>query len=357
MTKMFKISPGEDLDGNLIILDEFPVIDDSDPNCQDGSADGLKTATTYGAAVDSVGNLFVIGKLNGQIENAWISKIDTATGEILAEICTGFGIYGITIDDSDRPWIGGNHNGTITKFDNDLSSFTEYDVDSFISDVSNTQTRGIGKDIDGNLWVADSRGGNYYVYKFDPSTEPPTYLGKVKTGGSVPVGVSGDLYGNVWAVNQYGNPSKITKIVNRAISDSGDNNTTDIRQTFDTGTGTYSYSDFVGFGLFSTVLKNSGYWRVKFDSGYEDARWTQVSWRAKTNDTTQVRLRVRAAEDETSLYTASWTQYLDVSPASLTGLLPDARWAQLEVYFYTLDQTYTPVLDDLSLNFELPVPE
>ncbi len=377
VARMYKISPGEDINGNLIILDSFPVIslagDSTDTDCTDASPDGLKDATTYGAAVDSLGNLYVIGKLDGSISSGFISKIDTASGEMLDKFC-GTSLYGIVIDDNDNPWIG-SISRHITKFNkDDLSDRIIIDLRPFTADPDDTSiaTRGLGKDTEGYIWVADS--SSNLVYKFDPGVNKGEmevgndycaqeeevngyncgYLGKVNTGGSKPVGVSGDLYGNVWAVNQGGNPSKITKIIDRDIDPDPAVNNSDKRETYDTGTGTYSYSDFVGFGLFSTVLRNSGFWRVKFDSGYDEPHWTGVSWSAKVNDSTQVSVRVRSAASEEEIETASYTQLFDVSPADLGGLVPDLRWIQIEVYFYTLDQTYTPILDDLSLNFELP---
>jgi len=215
--------------------------------------------------------------------------------------------------------------------------------------LTGIQTRGVGKDVDGNIWVADS--GNDYVYKFDTSLN---YLGKVTTDPAgtedcEPVGVSGDLYGNVWVVNNScDNVIKIPK----DISLTGDNST--LVEEGDTMIDPYSYSDFVGFSLFNSVLNPQGTWAINFDSGYSAPQWEDIRWRAKVNEQTTVYVSVKVAATEEDLETAdTYGPYFD-SPASLTSV-PELRWIQVIITFETENpEGITPVLEDFSIGFSLP---
>jgi hypothetical protein len=372
--KVYKINPNEDVDGMLTIEASYPYTTTVTPNNIFPSATYASTINnpgSYGAAVDSRGNLWLVGYENDRLAPGFVSKIDTVTGNVLCTQRTN--MYGIAIGQVDYPWVGGYNGNTLSKIKKDCSGF-ELLIDlntwkitrndgvlwenmngSLGFSASDHYTRGVGMDTGGNIWVADST--NDYVYKF---ADNGNYLGKVKVGSS-PIGVSGDPtidtesgnpLGRVWAVNQ--GSDNISRIMGSDISPTGDNNSglDDKVDNFATGDGPYSYSDMVGFGLFTTVLRNQGTWKVKFDSGYDNPNWTSLSWHAKVNDSTQVSIRVRVAADEASLESATWSASYNESPAILD--VEDLRWIQLEINFYTLDARYSPILDDLSINFELP---
>ena len=370
--KVYKIGPGEDADGNLTILASYSTTDDTlvlpTPTTLFPSISPINKPGPYGAAVDSIGNLWVAGYENNDLSPGYVSKIDTTTGNVQCTMRTN--IYGIVIGKDNYPWLGGYDGGTLSKIKTNCSGFefiinirtwkisrdngaTWQDENGDLEITSTSSlTRGVGLDNDYYIWVADSQYN--YVYKFSDNGD---YMGKVATKGSNPIGVSGDPnkdangvpLGRIWAVN---NGGSVARIMGKTISVTGDN--ASLSQAFASGAGAYSYSDMVGFGLFTTVLKDSGSWRVKFDSGYDTPHWRAINWHAKVSDLTQVRVRVRTAGTEADIESAVWTNYFATSPGLIIGLVPDSRWAQVEIYFYTLDARYSPILDDLSLSFDLP---
>jgi len=335
---VWKIRPDENAQGELTVTGgPYPA------------ATGITNPGPYGAAVDSEGFLWIVGYEDDDLTPGFISKIDTSTGDLLATHSTS--AYGIVIGHDGNIWVGGWDSGEITKINKDHTAWGSnfaligpLDL-NLLATQTDVHTRGIGMDTSNNIWVADSV--NHYVYKIDPDTG--AYLGKVEVGTG-PIGITGDLYGNVWAVNR--GSDEITKIEDPDNINPSDDNT-DKGVEFDTGDAPYSYSDMVGFGLFNTVLNSWGTWTVNFDSGYDEPRWGSLSWRAKVNSEADVTARVRVAANEEALESATWSQEYLESPASLS--LPDLRWMQIQVTFQTDNQTsITPVLEDFSIGFSLP---
>ncbi len=139
--------------------------------------------------------------------------------------------YGMTVDPEGDPWHGGC-SGPVTTFDPDTNTFTAIAG-------TNACYRGLAADHDGSVWVASN--GPCGVAQIDYKTNT---LIKFHTLNpcSIPVGVSVDLEGFVWVVDEAGWAWKI------------DPNDVPAMKKVDIVGDHYTYSDMTGGQLKSVIL-------------------------------------------------------------------------------------------------------
>ncbi len=182
----------------------------------------------YGAALDKELNVWFVGlrgalyRLNTQEDpvthDRWIPP-------------NALEIYGMTVDPDGDPWFGPNC-GDITTFDAKTEQFIAVPG-------TNACHRGLAADKDGSVWVADN--SECGVWQVDHKTNTLIKFHKLEPCGT-PVGVSVDLEGFVWVVDEVGWAWKI------------DPKNVPAMQKVDIVGNHYTYSDMTGGQLKSVIL-------------------------------------------------------------------------------------------------------
>ena len=137
----------------------------------------------------------------------------------------------MTVDPEGDPWHGGC-SGPVTTFDPDTNTFTAIPG-------TNACYRGLAADHDGSVWVASN--GPCGVVQIDYKTNTLIKFHTLNPCGT-PVGVSVDLEGFVWVVDQSGWAWKI------------DPNDVPAMKKVDIIGDHYTYSDMTGGQLKSVIL-------------------------------------------------------------------------------------------------------
>ncbi len=182
----------------------------------------------YGAALDKDKNVWFTG-LRGEL-----FRINTINNPATFDRWTppqATQSYGMTVDPDGDPWHGGC-SGPVTTFDPKTQTFTPIAG-------TNACHRGLAADHDGNVWVASN--GPCGLVQIDHKTNQ---LIKFHTLNpcSIPVGVSVDLEGFVWLVDEAGWAWKIDPLnvpAMKKVDIIGDH---------------YTYSDMTGGQLKSVIL-------------------------------------------------------------------------------------------------------
>ncbi|MCB9703543.1 MAG: lyase [Myxococcales bacterium] len=144
----------------------------------------------YGAAIDKEANVWFTG-LRGEV-----FRINASENPITFDRWAppqNLQFYGMTVDPEGDPWFGGC-SGPVSTFNPETQQFTA---------VAGTQAcyRGLAADQDGNVWVASN--GPCGVVQIDYKTNTLIKFHQ-PAQCSTPVGVSVDIEGYVWVVDQAG---------------------------------------------------------------------------------------------------------------------------------------------------------
>ncbi len=182
----------------------------------------------YGAALDKELNVWFTG-LRGEL-----FRINTANEPATLDRWwggNGVQAYGMTVDPDGHPWMAGC-SGPITTFDPETEQFIT---------VPNTNAcyRGIGADKDGHVWAASN--GTCGVVQIDHQTNTVVQFHNFQPC-STPVGISTDLEGFVWMVDEWNGAWKIDVMNPNA------------KQFLPIPSQHYTYSDMTGGQLKSVVL-------------------------------------------------------------------------------------------------------
>jgi len=348
---------------------------------------------SYGLVIDPFGRVF---STTSWLGDRSIQRVDGTTGAVeqrwrvdqLAEA----NIYGLSVDiDGDLwgtywrenftgtgadntqiVWIDGNYacpNGaaecSIGPGTGIRRNIDVRQVVGAVGGVGPYQGRGIAVDANGFVWavINDVAGGDWrtapsYAVKLDRATGEPILA--VPTGmGSV--GITPDAQGFIWVVNFRGGGANLQDFTCPNGHDPAVGGTvTKLRSSDGSSVATYptcglepyTYSDMAGYTLRSVTLR-SGSWRVRHDSGRPDLEWARIDWLSQVPVDGQLRVRVRVAEDEASLATAS---FVDVTPG---GPIPGrGRWIEIEAFFFTRNDFIGPVMEEVTVSSVcLPVAE
>jgi hypothetical protein len=119
----------------------------------------------------------------------------------------------------------------------------------------------------------------------------------------------------------------------------------------------YTYSDFTGFGLRNFTNPHGSYTWIQTGCAPMKTKWLKVVWDAMTPTGTTVTMKVRSADDATTLLSAPWTGGYTSSPADLSTapgpVMPNpSGFLQVEFDLTTTDKSATPVLQDFHILYE-----
>ena len=138
-----------------------------------------------------------------------------------------------------------------------------------------------------------------------------------------------------------------------------------------------NYDDvLVGASLFDTANSNAGkvysylssessnylaegnIMGLTISSGNENAAsWKNINWTATTPALTGVKFKVRTADTRPGLNSASWSE--DIADAekdyenNLSTLVEKSKWLEISAYLLTGDESSTPELDNITVNYEI----
>jgi hypothetical protein len=266
--------------------------------------------------------------------------------------------YGIVVDGNGYVWLGGYASEWVLRYKPDRTSvaslangtWTRIDMpDGFI-------TRGIAADMRGKVWVAIQNGG--HILRIDQSIpEGVQNLTQTKdywrlTANEV-IGVGVDFNGHVWGVG------KSNDVASRLDVDGTGNVVqppTGQTKNVPIGKSPYTYSDFTGYGLMNFV-RPQGRWTYQHKACPEGvkATWTGVSWKATTPASTQVVVRVRTGDSDTTF--GAWSKEFTSSPAafgpkSAAAVSPNpATYLQVEFTLQNQGQGPAPVLEEYGVSY------
>ncbi|GAB5546597.1 MAG: hypothetical protein SangKO_063570 [Sandaracinaceae bacterium] len=311
----------------------------------------------YGAAADSVGNVWFVESASGSIIN-----VDASTGA-LGSIQTASmrgtdcsSSYGIAVDSRDRIWVAGFLCEGAFRFDPVAARW--FDVALPDSGV----TRGIAADAMGRIYLASSHTFIRFLPGGGFDTSPPISrltIFDADTGRGLRVigtpsaplpglgstGVGLDSSGMVWLVNQ--DSSTATRV----------DPTTGAARDFPTGESPYTYSDFTGFALRTFTAPNGFFRTTVAGCPFGPTEWERLDWDASVPRGTRVEVRVRSADRELDLGSATWIGPFTARPTELAlppGPVPQRRFMELEISLISDDETSTPSIRDITVQFNCP---
>ena len=278
-------------------------------------------ASPYGVTVDQDGFVWAVSRTG----DAAVFRIDPVLGAVDRHLTAedlGFrSPYGVTVDADGVLWMG--------TFGAEVFSVDSRTGKPGPAWAVGGATRGVAIDDAGMLWAADS--DQSALVRIDRATGAHEAFAV----GDSPVGVAVDHDGNVWSVDFGG--STATKLAPDGAK----------LGTFAVGPAPYCYSDMTGsaFRIFRTLR---GTFTGSYEVGTPGAVWHGLSWTPALPPTTEVTVRVRAADGEP----ASDAPWQDVVLAGERGsFTATGSTLELELTLQTADRTETPHLDAITFTF------
>ena len=346
----------------------------------DGSTGGILMTThvqytPYGMAFDGSGQLWI-----STISSQRIVRIDTnrcnefgcpwngvcTESSSTASACAGAikqaiptpgnnQTYGITVDSAQRVWIGGNND--VQRYDPTLPAAQRWASANIGS--GGGWKAGIAVDGSGNVWTT----GSFGVYRID--AEDPTnrqLISNIAANSNVRgwgVAVAAD--DRTWIIGRWENSAWVIE-PGAALSD----NT--ITRTAYSVRSPYTYSDMTGQQL-RLAATPRGTYVMSFTGCGDGTRWENLTFDVDTPPDTAVAFRVRTADTQVALNSATW-HGVGVVPAGVSpldvGTVLDAagvthgNFAQVEVALTSsiLDPSMfvTPRVRSVQLNHFCPTP-
>ncbi len=213
-THMARLNPADGVIEEIVDIDNWTM--------------GWSNYPPYGAALDGDGDVWFTA-LRGEVFRINSDDLSLDRWAMPASAQA----YGMTVDPNGDAWFGGC-SGPVTVFDSELETFTA---------IPNTQAchRGVAADSIGNIWVASN--GPCGLVQIDAETKTVIKFhtaADFENQCSTPVGVSIDVEGFVWMVDQAGwawkmDPETYAKEI---VMIAGNH---------------YTYSDMTGGGLVANI--------------------------------------------------------------------------------------------------------
>ena len=276
-----------------------------------------------------------------------ICSIDFRTGEVSprydVQSTSGcVGTYGITIDAESRVWVGGYPcNGTAFRYDPATAQWM-----TVVASGAGLP-RGLVADGEGRIWMAHCSNCDYgncgEITRFNADDGSDIQRYHLPSGNDT-IGVDMDPEGRVWTVSRgTNNAARIDPV------------TGDIEE-FPVGVGPYTYSDFTGHSLLLQFPR--GYYRDVVNA-CGGAVWNYLRFDADTPGDTTVQIRVRVADTEEGLNTATWYGPFTTSPVDLQesppGPVPNGQYMDIEVTLLNFGDIAYPTLHSLEVSYECPI--
>jgi hypothetical protein len=329
----------------------------------------------YGAAVDALNRLWVVGRTVNTLAlinaNDPVTLLAGNTGLGHPRIVPPGGIetggYGIAVDGLNRVWIPAWAQGPYaTVFTPDASApttgtWTQFNFTSFTSPIGThiARPRGIATDVNGTVWMTSDSSNNGSAamvfgidgldggspYYFATDAGPTNLIDATDINSKTSIGIGLDQDGNLWVNNNSGNVMRV------------DRNTGAVIKTLRQAGQLYSYSDFTGYQLrHITTNQGSFYQTVAGCSRF--AQWNSVMWDATTPPNTSIVLYVRGSNNFDFTLSQQYGPWLS-SPANLQGPpgpVPQFKYLQLQFVLVSQDQTSQPYLNSFSINTSCNTP-
>ena len=253
------------------------------------------------------------------------------------------GSYGVAVDSNDRVWVGGYPCEAAYRFDPDSESWLT---------VQLPRGTGVGRGIavsrdgwvyQGHSWTTD----NYLVakvsrFRIEDGSQIQVWD---LPGNQGTIGVGLDFQENVWAINEAS--SNATRI----------NTETGAMDSFPTGQGPYTYSDFTGYQLRTFTAAMGSYTTMTEACQTQGVagQWQTLSWEADTPPGTAVQVQVRTAEHVNQLAGAEYYGPWNRSPVDLHAAgVPDGNVIEIYVQLSTEEDGLTPRLWSVDVSWTCP---
>ncbi|MGB0383557.1 MAG: VWA domain-containing protein [Ardenticatenaceae bacterium] len=296
----------------------FDLVDGTTGNVLDSA--GPFTCGGYGGLVDSDGILWS-SRGSGLLRYDPVAKTHQ---------CISVGnSYGMAVDSQGHIWNAQWTSNTVTKVDAAGNVVATYST-------GGSASRGVAITADDNVWIANSSSGT--VTRLDNSG---AVLATIPVGNQ-PTGVAVDTVGKVWVTNLGSSSAMRIDPANNSVD-----------ETVDLGAGAnpYNYSDMTGL-IALRHTSPQGTWTVIYDSAQAATPWGTVSWNSDEQEGSSVTVRVRSAETQVGLGSAT---YISVTNG-MDFDVPHGRYLQIETKLRPgsdVDET-SPILYDLTVQAAPP---
>jgi hypothetical protein len=296
----------------------------------------IEDVTPYGLAIARDNVLWTLRR--GFVPS--IVRVDTTDPDLETEsiaLPAGESWYGITVDGEGRVWVG----GTVARYDPAK--------DLWETPAVTVTGAGIAVDADDNALVGEiaswPSGGPWKIDADDLEAHTLGGGGDEHGGGH---GWAVDFDGVIWAIEFRGSHAFAF-----------DPDTLALDGGYVGLDGAYTYSDMTGFQLANATSPIGRYAHV-FEGCEAGGDWLELSWEATVVDGTQIRLRVRTADDLPALGTRAWIEVATVpgtaAPVDLADELDDrdvssGRLLEVEAILQSVRREDAPILDSIHASF------
>lgn len=282
----------------------------------------LKVPCAYGATTDIHGNIWIVNRCRQMT----LTKI-SQDGKVLGIFPATNG-YGIASDQKGQIWLANYLEGCVYRFSNDGKN-----LGCIPLGYQCINARGVAVDGNDAVWVACSN--TPLVVKLDNNGK---VLGANTSVGNECVGLAVDADGYLWAISRLDNTA--AKIDTKTLRTVASYSTQ--------GIGPYTYSDMTGFQFQRIARSTYGEWRGIHNSSCV-ARWSRIHWSSKLPHGTSIIVRARTAATQAALAKALWSKPVNRGEKPE---VPDNPWIEIEVALRTFDNTVTPIITDLTVEYE-----
>jgi hypothetical protein len=279
-------------------------------------------APTYGLALDGRGNLWISGRQRNSLarvdttrcldngcnaETVCVTQCtetscpDTCDGAVLERIELARTTYGITVDCSQRVWLGGAHGGTgVMRYDPLAGADARLAWVSTVAGNDEEGVHGIAADASGWIWGGARDLG---VWRVDSETLEAVQV--AGTGGAEfnAKGMAVDRRGRVWAI-----PFRMDYAM--VITPGATIDDAVVEKPISGFAGPYTYSDMTGEQR-RLAANEPGTYRQVFEgckSSTKPTMWRNLSWDADLPTGTYLVFRARSAATRAGLETAQWVE-------------------------------------------------
>lgn len=188
--------------------------------------------------------------------------------------------------------------------------------------------QGVCVDSQGHVWMAELFGTRVWHLAPNPALPGTHYAVGIVAGFVGTTGVAVDANGKIWAAETGDRASRIDPNAGAGPDANGNFvGAIDLSVALGAGAGPYNYSDMTGFVAIGATMP-SGTWTVIHDSGVADTEWGTVCWNERKPAGTQVKVEVRAANQEIDLPAAAFQEVqncVSFCDPAITGRLIEIR--------------------------------
>lgn len=277
----------------------------------------------YGAVIDKNGVLWS----SGQVDYHVLRLDPSGDFPTISRVNMGHFVYGLGLDYLDHVFVSAWSDLLLSRID--ITTGTKELPSWYKPEL--LEARGVVCTSDNDVWVVSTYRGNVYRYDNDGNKKAEIDV------GDGPTGVAIDAAGKVWVCNSR---DEYIKRIDPAT------NTVDLEKPIIGSDGHYTYSDMTGM-MSRTVTTRIGTWTVVLDSDAADTIWETITWTGEEPEGTSITVKVRTSNDQ-----GTWTAWEVAANDVSLNSTPDGRYVQVEVTFQAFAGDVTPILYDLTVEFD-----